>query len=320
MPDWIVAFVLGIVEGLTEFVPVSSTGHLIVAANILQWDSPIKDTFEVVIQLGAIFAIVLVYRDRFRSLLTLDGWLGGGTNRRDALRLGEDVGFRGLNGWLLLLLSAVPAAIAGFLLQNLIQDHLFSNGTVAIGWIIGGIALVMVERLMPTEPSEPEANAAWATAGPHGEWRPRRERQGANPRRRTLPPPRYQTIDDLTWRTAMLIGLCQCLALWPGVSRSASTIVGGMFLGVSRRVAAEFSFFAAIPVLAGASALDLFKHRSLLTADHLPLFAIGLIVSFVVAIVSVRWFVRFISTHTMVGFGVYRIIAGALLLLWLAFS
>lgn len=315
MPDWVIAFILGIVEGLTEFVPVSSTGHLIVAANILTWHSPIKDTFEVVIQVGAILAIIVVYHQRFRSLVTFNGFIGGGMDRSKAFQLGGDAGFRGLNGWVLLALSALPAAITGFLFLDFIKSHLFSDGTVAIGWIIGGIALLFVERLLPTERP---ATATWATAGPHGEWERMPERELPDHRRQALAPPRYPSIDDITWKTALLIGCFQCFSLWPGFSRSAATIVGGMFLGVSRRAAAEFSFFAAIPVLFGASALDIYKNRDLLTRDNLPLFGIGLVVSFVVAILSVRWFVRFVSTHTMAGFGVYRIIAGILLLGWLA--
>ena len=313
MPDWLIAVILGIVEGLTEFIPVSSTGHLIVAADLLNWDGPIADTFEVVIQLGAILAIAVVYRDRFQSFLTLDGYIGGGRGRRP--RVGAGAGFRGLNGLVLLACSALPAAILGFIFLDTIKAHLFGSFTVALGWIAGGVALLFVERLLPSaDPSD----AALTATGPRGEPIRMPERELPSGRRRALAAPRYESIDDITWRVALLIGLCQCVALWPGASRSASTIVGGMFLGVSRKAAAEFSFFAAMPILLGASLLDLWSSRDIITRDDLPTFAIGLVVAFVSALLAVRWFIRFISTRTMVPFGWYRIVAGVLLLIWLA--
>ncbi len=317
MPDWLIAIILGIVEGLTEFIPVSSTGHLIVAGDLLNWDGPLADTFEVVIQLGAIFAIAVVYRERFQSFLTLDGYIGGGGGRSRLPRIGQGAGFRGLNGLVLLACSALPAAILGFIFLDTIKAHLFGSFTVALGWIVGGIALLIVERLLPSaDPPE----AALTATGPRGEPIRMPERELGDGRRRALAAPRYESIDDITWRVALLIGLCQCFALWPGASRSASTIVGGMFLGVSRKAAAEFSFFAAMPILLGASALDLWSSRDIITRADLPTFVIGLVVSFVSALFAVRWFIRFVSTRTMVPFGWYRIVAGALLLGWLAIS
>ncbi len=316
MPDWLIAIVLGIVEGVTEFIPVSSTGHLIVAGDLLNWDGPLADTFEVVIQLGAILAIAVVYRERFQSFLTLDGYIGRG--RHDAPpRIGAGAGFRGLNGIVLLACSALPAAILGFIFLDTIKQYLFGSFTVALGWIVGGIALLVVERLLPSaDPSE----AALTATGPGGEPVRMPERELGDGRRRALAAPRYESLDDITWRVALLIGLFQCFALWPGVSRSASTIVGGMFLGVSRRAAAEFSFFAAMPILFGASALELWSSRDIITGADVPTFVIGLVVSFISALFAVRWFIRFLSTRTMVPFGWYRIAAGALLLLWLAVS
>lgn len=317
MPDWLIAIVLGIVEGLTEFIPVSSTGHLIVAGDLLGWDGPVSETFEVVIQLGAILAVAVVYRERFRSFVTLDGYIGGEGRRRGLPPVGRGAGFRGLNGLILLACSALPAAILGFILLDVIKDHLFGSFTVAIGWIVGGIALLLVERLLPDrEPAE----AALTATGPDGEPTRMPERETADGHRVALAKPRYDSLDDLTWRVALLIGLCQCLALWPGASRSASTIVGGMFLGVSRKAAAEFSFFAAMPILFGASALDLWSSRDIITRSDIPVFLIGLAVAFVSALFAVRWFVRFVSTRTMVPFGWYRIVAGGALLIWLLIS
>ncbi len=316
MPDWLIAIILGIVEGVTEFIPVSSTGHLIVAGDLLNWDGPLADTFEVVIQLGAILAIAVVYRERFQSFLTLDGYIGG-NRQAHRPRIGAGAGFRGLNGIVLLACSALPAAILGFIFLDTIKEHLFGSFTVALGWIVGGIALLIVERLLPSaDPSE----AALTATGPGGEPVRMPERELRDGRRRALAAPRYESIDDITWRVALLIGLCQCFALWPGFSRSASTIVGGMFLGVSRRAAAEFSFFAAMPILFGASALDLWSSRDIITGADVPTFVIGLVVSFIAALFAVRWFIRFLSTRTMVPFGWYRIGAGILLLLWLAVS
>ena len=318
MPDWLIAIILGIVEGLTEFIPVSSTGHLIVAGELLGRQGPVWETFEVVIQLGSILAIAVVYRERFQSFLTLDGYIGrGGDRAGQRPKIGAGAGFRGLNGLILLACSALPAAILGFIFLDLIKEHLFGSFTVAIGWIVGGIALLIVERLLPdTRPAE----AALTATGPGGEPIRMPERELADGHRRAFARPRYESLDDITWRVALLIGLCQCFALWPGASRSASTIVGGMFLGVSRKAAAEFSFFAAMPILFGASALDLWSSRDLITRADIPNFLIGLVVAFVSALVAVRWFVSFVSTRTMVPFGWYRIVAGSLLLGWLAVS
>ncbi|CAA9550764.1 MAG: Undecaprenyl-diphosphatase [uncultured Thermomicrobiales bacterium] len=318
MPDWLIAIVLGIVEGLTEFIPVSSTGHLIVAGDLLGWDGPVSETFEVVIQLGAILAVAVVYRERFQSFLTLDGYIGRRGHRPgQGTRVGAGAGFRGLNGLILLACSALPAAILGFIFLDPINDYLFGPTTVAIGWIVGGIALVIVERFLPSaNPSE----AALTAAGPSGEPVRMPEEELPDGRRRALARPRYETLDDITWRVALMIGLWQCFALWPGASRSASTIVGGMFLGVSRKAAAEFSFFAAMPILVGASALSLWSSRDVIARSDVPIFMIGLVVAFISALVAVRWFVRFVSTRTMVPFGWYRIVAGSLLLGWLAIA
>lgn len=300
MPDWLIAIILGIVEGLTEFIPVSSTGHLIVVGDLLNFDGPAGDTFEVFIQLGAILAIGVLYWRRFTGLLTFE----------------DRPGFAGRRGVMLLALATIPGGLTGLLGYSFIKDHLFSSLTVAIGWVLGGIFLLAIERALP-QPRTVEAPQLVTSGGGTAAV------ASDQPRRRTIftrvmaPEAKYQTIDDLTWKVALGIGLFQCLALWPGMSRSASTIVGGMFLGVSRKAAAEFSFFAAVPLIGSASLYDLWSNRDVLTQDDIPILAIGFVVAFISALFAVRWFINFLGARTMVPFGWYRVIAGGLLMLTL---
>ncbi|HEV2527387.1 MAG TPA: undecaprenyl-diphosphate phosphatase [Thermomicrobiales bacterium] len=313
MPDWLIAIVLGIIEGLTEFVPVSSTGHLIVVGDLL--NSSLPDSFEIVIQLGAILAISVVYRERFRSFLRVDGYVGRPADGRP--RIGEGAGFRGLNGLVLLACATLPAGVLGFLFYDFIRDVLSGSFTVAIAWIVGGVALLLVERFLP---NRDPAQAAATTTKPDGDPASMPIRENVEGERVALARSRYESLDDITWRAALLVGCCQCFALWPGFSRSASTIVGGMFVGISRKAAAEFSFFAAMPVMLGASTLELWSTRDEIVREDLVILAIGLIFSFLAGLLAVRWFVAFVSTRTMVPFGWYRIIVGTLFLGWLAIS
>lgn len=257
------AALLGVVEGLTEFLPVSSTGHLILAAALLGLHGETIKVFEVVIQTGAILAIVGLYWQR------LIGTLRGLPREPAAQRFTAHV-----------LLGFAPAAVAGFLFIGPIKALLFNAWVVAAGFIVGGVVMLWVE--------------AWQA------------RRGA---------PRVADVDHLTWRDALGVGLIQCAALVPGVSRSGATIIGGMALGLSRRAATEFSFFLAIPMLFGAAAYDLYKHRALLAATDVPLFAVGLVTSFVSAWVCVKWLLRYVATHTFVPFAWYRIAFGVLILL-----
>lgn len=306
MPDWLIAIILGIVEGLTEFIPVSSTGHLIVIGDLLNFEGPAGDTFEVFIQLGAILAIVVLYRDRFTGFLKTDSK----TDSRN--------GFRGPRGLMLLALVSFPGALTGLLAYSFIKDQLFSSMTVAIGWVVGGIALLVVERALP-EPKTVPAPTMGASNG--GGSAVMTAGDGSSRKtvftRKMVPEPKYETLDDLNWKVALGVGLFQCLALWPGMSRSASTIVGGMFLGISRKAAAEFSFFAAVPLIAGASAYDLWSNWDVLTREDIPIFASGFVVAFIAALFAVRWFVNFLGARTMAPFGWYRIIAGGILILTL---
>ncbi|MEZ5967295.1 MAG: undecaprenyl-diphosphate phosphatase [Planctomycetota bacterium] len=257
------AIVLGLVEGLTEFLPVSSTGHLIVANSWLGRSDP---AMEVAMQAGAITAIVVLYwRRLLGALTTLRRPQPGRTNLL----------------WLLFV-AALPAAVVGILCDDWIEVHLFSVRTVAWALMVGGIALWILER-----------------------WYAQRPNAAAIP------------LELMTLKHAFAIGLCQCLALIPGTSRSAATIAGGLVLGYGRTAAAEFSFLVGLPILYGASALKLVHDRERLTGPLLGDFLVACAVSFVTALAVVVPFVAFLRRHTFVPFAVYRVAFGALLLLLL---
>ncbi len=268
--DIIIGFVLGIVEGLTEFIPVSSTGHLIVVGHWLGFDGDRADTFVIFIQLGAILAVVMLYRQRFLGLIP-------GNNRHHVEPSEHPRGFSGLRGLGLITLTTLPAAVVGVLIYDFIKDNLFSSATVAFGLALGGIVIIAAERRLPSV--------------------------------------LHTSLDSLTWREALLIGTFQCLALWPGVSRSAATILGGMFLGLERKTAAEYSFLVAVPALLGAAGFDLIQNMDKLGASDIPLFAIGFGVSFVAAWLAIRLFLRLLAVVTLQPFGWYRIIAAGIVLI-----
>jgi undecaprenyl-diphosphatase len=258
------AIILGIVEGLTEFIPVSSTGHLIIAGHLLGFTGEKADTFEIFIQLGAILAVLVFYWRRFLGLF-------------DFRQVpGEENAFRGINGLKLLVIVSLPALILGFITHGFIKDKLFSPLTVAIGLAVGGVAILVVERL--------------------------------------LQKPEKFGLDSLTWKDALIIGLFQCVALWPGSSRSAWTMMGAMLFRVERKTAAEFSFFAAVPVIFAATAYDLLKSLKLLQLSDLPMFATGFIVSFIFALIAIRFFIRLLGSTTLVPFGWYRLVLALLVL------
>jgi undecaprenyl-diphosphatase len=253
MLEFIQAFILGGVEGITEFIPISSTGHLIIVGHLIGFTGARADTFEVFIQLGAILAVVVLYRQRFIELFDF---------RRTT-------GFAGTNGLKLLALTCLPAFVLGFLGRDFIKNTLFNPVTVAIGLAVGGVALILVEYVLP-----------------------KTKKVG---------------LDSLTSYEALVVGLFQCLALWPGTSRSASTIVGGMVVGVERKTAAEYSFFAAVPIMIVATGYDLLKSLKDLSAGDIPLFGFGFIVAFLFALVAVRFFIRLLGNTTLVMFGWYRL-------------
>ena len=261
LPLLVKAAILGIVEGLTEFLPISSTGHLILAGSLLGFHDDKAKVFDVAIQTGAMAAVIWYYRARIAKVV---GGLGGEpVARRFALNV---------------VIAFLPAAVLGVLFGSAIKAHLFKPVPVAIAFVVGGLVILWVER-------------------------------GRAPR-----PPRIDSVDDLRASDALKLGLAQAFALIPGTSRSGATIIGGMLFGLSRRAATEFSFFLAVPTLMGAGAWDLLKYRSLLSAADIPLFAVGLAVSFVAALVCVRWLIRFVATHDFVPFAWYRIVFGALVL------
>ncbi|MDR0992947.1 MAG: undecaprenyl-diphosphate phosphatase [Verrucomicrobiota bacterium] len=246
------AALMGVVEGLTEYLPVSSTGHLILLERLLGYD--FHESFEVVIQTGAMLAVLVEYRRRFLRL----------THFRD------NRGFSGWTGWFWLGLTTLPAVVLGLLLHGFIKEYLFSPTTVAVALFIGGLVMIVLERLLPKR----------AEAG----------------------------VDSIGWKRALGIGCFQCLAMIPGTSRSMSTIMGGRLMGLGRQTAAEYSFFAAVPVLVLAGAYDLYKGFASLQASDVWPYAVGLVVSFLVARMAIRFFMRLISRHTLEAFGWYRIL------------
>jgi undecaprenyl-diphosphatase len=257
MDLWI-AVILGIVEGITEFLPVSSTGHLILAGSLVNFTGEKAACFEVFIQLGAILAVVVLYYQRFLHLVPVStDWL-------------HEKGFAGLRGVSLLLMTSFPALIAGALAHKTIKTYLFTPLTVMLALGVGGIAIILAEKFKPEASSD--------------------------------------SLDDLTYKQALFIGVFQCFSLWPGMSRAASTIIGGLFSGLDRRLAAEYSFLAAVPIMIAATLYDLYKTWHLLSAADFSFFAVGFVVSFVSAILAVKAFIGMLQRWTLVPFAVYRIV------------
>lgn len=254
------AAVMGVVEGLTEFLPISSTGHLILAGALLGFDDDKAKVFDIAIQTGAILAVIIVYWQKISSTVRAL------PHSADAQRFALNV-----------FIAFVPAVILGLLLGKAIKAHLFTPEVVATTFIIGGFIILWAERR--------QASAE-----------------------------RIQEVEDMRWQDALKVGLVQCLAMIPGTSRSGATIIGGMLLGMSRKAATDFSFFLAIPTLIGAGAYSLYKERALLSMADAPMFAVGLLFSFLSAWVCVRWLLKFISTHSFVVFAWYRIVFGLVVL------
>jgi len=254
------AFILGIVEGATEFLPVSSTGHLIIVGDLLNFNDDKGKVFEIVIQLGAILAVCWEYR---RKLLDTVVNISSQSKAQHFV----------LN----LFLAFMPAAVLGLAFHSLIKIHLFSSLTVAIALIIGGFAILAIERL----------------------------------------PLKVKTrnIDQLSPKQAFQIGLAQSVALIPGVSRSGATILGGMLFGLSRHTATEFSFFLAIPIMFAATVFDVYKSWHVLSVDDVSMFAVGFITAFFSALIAIKFLLRYVGSHDFKPFAWYRIAVG-LLVLW----
>jgi undecaprenyl-diphosphatase len=270
------AALLGVVEGLTEFLPVSSTGHLLLLGHFLGFHSTGK-TFEVLIQLGAILAILLVYSAKLTNI---------------ALRLPSDPAARRFV--IGVLIAFLPAAIVGATLHGFIKSVLFETPmVVCVALIVGGLVLLWADMR-----HQPQMVAV--TDGGAGAWRGEQR-----------PDVRYDDATQFPLGMCLVIGLCQCLALIPGVSRSGSTIVGALLLGASKRAAAEFSFFLAMPTMAGAFAYDLYKNRDILSFDDAALVVVGFVCAFVAALIVVRYVLDFISRRGFAPFAWWRMIVGA---------
>lgn len=250
------AIVIGIVEGLTEFLPVSSTGHMILAQSLLNTQNDeVTKTFDFVIQLGAILAVVIIYWKRILSLFGL-------AKRQSESKTGKKLNL------IHILIGILPAGIIGILFNDIVDEKLFNSTTVLIGLVLGGILLIIAEQ--------------------------RKEK------------PSVEVLDDLTYRQAFFIGLWQLVSIWPGFSRSGSTIAGGMLSGVSRAASADFTFIMAIPIMIGASGVYLLKNYEALSSEHLAFFAVGFIVAFVVALLAVVTFIKFVQNMKLTYFAYYR--------------
>ena len=256
---WIKVVILGIVEGLTEFLPVSSTGHLIIVGQLLGFNDEKGKIFEIVIQTGAMLAIVWEYRVKFAGVVR------GLASDRKAQRFVFN-----------LAIAFMPAAILGLAFGKYIKAALFKPVPVALAFIVGGVIILWAER-----------------------------------RKHAIT---VQSVDDMTWKDALKVGCAQAFALIPGTSRSGATIIGGLFFGLSRRAATEFSFFLAVPTLIAAGAYDLFKNRALFNASDIGMLAVGMAVSFISAFLCVRWLLRYIASHDFTPFAWYRIAFGLIVL------
>ena len=272
--EFLKAVLLGIVEGVTEWLPISSTGHMILVDEFitLSGSDAFKEMFFVVIQLGAIIAVPVLYFDRLNpfSRKKNEG------ERRGTLVL-----------WLKVLVASVPAAILGLLLDDILDEYLYNPITVAIALAVYGIAFIVIERL--------------------------RNRSGNKYR--------INDVSEITYRDAIIIGAYQTLSLIPGTSRSGSTILGGMLTGVSRSASAEFSFFLAIPVMLGASALKLMKffmEGGVLTGSEIGLLLVASAVAFIVSVAVIKLLVSFVSKHSFAAFGIYRIVLGVAVIAYFA--
>lgn len=260
--DWLIllkALLLGIVEGLTEFLPISSTGHLILVGDLLDFNDDKAKVFTVSIQLGAILAVCWEYRERLVGVMK---GLGGGQANRFIYNL---------------LIAFLPAAILGLFFIKTIKYYLFHPLPVAIALIVGGIVILWAER-----------------------------------REHVID---VERVDDMDWKHALKVGCAQCLALIPGTSRSGATIIGGLLFGLSRKTAAEFSFFLAIPIMFAATFYDLYRHREFVHLDDLAMFTVGLLAAFASALIAIRGLMRYISHHDFSLFAWYRIGFGLLIFL-----
>ncbi|WP_322906327.1 undecaprenyl-diphosphate phosphatase [Paenibacillus campi] len=276
--DIISAIIMGIVEGLTEFLPVSSTGHMILTAYLLglNENSEQVKTFEIVVQLGAVLAVVVLYWRKFIDILmTIPDVFRGKVKQGNGINAPRRLNI------LHIALAMLPAVVVGLLLHDVIKKYLFGPQTVVYSLVVGGLLMIYAE---------------WRKGRSAGE----------------------MTVDDITYKQAFGIGLFQCLALWPGFSRSGSTISGGILLGVSHTAAAEFTFLVSVPVMFGATGLDLYKSAQYLSMDDFGFFAAGFIAAFIVAMVAIKTFLSLLKRLSLTVFAVYRFVIAIIFFIVLA--
>jgi len=259
----LIAVILGVVEGLTEFLPVSSTGHMIIVGSMIGFTGALAQIFEIVIQLGAILSVLVLYKNRFKRFFTPAGWKMG----------------QGLSAYHVLA-GCVPTMLFALVIHSFIKKYLFSPFTVAVGLIVGGLFLMFAEYRVKNKQEQ-----------------------------------LVQTVDGISLRQAFYIGFFQFLSLWPGFSRSGSTIGGAMMVGVGRKAGADFTFIMALPIMVCACLYELLKNLHSLSSGDLQVLALGFVVAFVVAYFSIVWFMKFLNKYTLSSFGVYRIVL-AIFTLW----
>lgn len=266
------AIILGMVEGLTEFAPVSSTGHMIIVDDAWLKSEEfltkyVANTFKVCIQLGSILASVIVFKDRFIDILGLNRLF----HKEQVVRR-----YGGHLNLLHVIVGLLPAGILGVLFEDYIDENLFSIETVAIGLVLGAILMIVADKV-----------------------------GGKNPT--------VNSLDEITYKHAFIVGLVQCFSLWPGFSRSGATISGGVLFGLNHRTAADFTFIMAVPIMAGASFISLLKNWQYFTMDSLPFFIVGFISAFIFALISIRFFLKLINRIKLIPFAIYRIIIAILI-------
>lgn len=258
------AAALGVLEGLTEFIPVSSTGHLVLLGDLIEFTGKKAETFSIFIQLAAILAVVSLYIDKFRGLLDFSSE----STERGA--------FRGFHGLLKLFVVSFPAGLCGLLFYDTVKSKLLAPVPVACALIVGGVVMVLIEK-------KPKGGSV-------------------------------HSLHEISLPQCFGVGLFQCLSLWPGISRSGSTIIGGMLLGLNRTLAAEFSFIIAVPIMCAAVGYDMLKSIKFLDQSDIAVFAVGFVVSYVTAMFAIRVFLRILRKYTLAPFGYYRIVLGGVVL------
>ncbi|GIP22070.1 undecaprenyl-diphosphatase [Paenibacillus sp. J22TS3] len=263
-----VALILGLVEGLTEFAPVSSTGHMIIVDDFLfqtknMFSPEVAVTFKIVIQLGSILAVVILMWDRFMNLLGLKK-IPGQTQGGPRLNLGQ------------VIVAMIPAGVLYLLFDDLVDKYLFSTQTVVIGLVLGALLMIAADRFGPKNP-------------------------------------KVVSVDQITYKQAFFVGLFQCLSMWPGFSRSGSTISGGVLVGMKHRAAADFTFIMAVPIMAAVSFFSLLKNWEAITPAVIPFLIVGFVSAFVFAWISIRFFLKLINRIKLVPFAIYRIVLAAVI-------